>query len=108
MAWTPSRRMAWTPSARPLYSAPMDPRTEINSLLEEGAPGLVRALSPLGRRAYFPPDVPAQSAEARGKEINGTIGQITDGRGGAVPLPALAGAFAGLSSDDLSRALLYS
>jgi aspartate/methionine/tyrosine aminotransferase len=86
----------------------MDPRTEINSLLEDGAPGLFRALSPLGRRVYFPPDVPAQSAEARGKEINATIGQITDGRGGAVPLPTLAAALAGLSSEDLSRALLYS
>jgi aspartate/methionine/tyrosine aminotransferase len=86
----------------------MDPRTEINSLLEHGAPELFRALSPLGQRVYMPPDVPAQSAEARGKEINGTIGQITDGRGGAVPLPALAGALAGLSSEDLSRALLYS
>ncbi len=94
--------------AGPIYSAPMDPRTEINSLLEDGAPELLRALSPLGRRVYMPPDVPAQSADARGKEINGTIGQITDGRGGAVPLPALAAAFAGLSPEDLSRALLYS
>lgn len=92
----------------PVYSASMDPRTEINALLEDGAPGLFRALSPLGRRVYFPPDVPAQSAEARGKEINGTIGQITDGRGGAVPLPSLAAALAGLSAEDLSRALLYS
>ncbi|HJX26871.1 MAG TPA: aminotransferase class I/II-fold pyridoxal phosphate-dependent enzyme [Thermoanaerobaculia bacterium] len=86
----------------------MDPRTAINSLLQDGAPELFRALSPLGQRAFFPPDVPAQSAEARGKELNGTIGQITDGRGGAVPLPSLATAFAGLSSEDLSRALLYS
>lgn len=86
----------------------MDPRTAINSLLQDGAPELFRALSPLGQRAFFPPDVPAQSAEARGKALNGTIGQITDGRGGAVPLPSLAGAFAGLSTEDLSRALLYS
>jgi aspartate/methionine/tyrosine aminotransferase len=86
----------------------MDPRTEINALLEHGAPELFRALSPLGQRVYFPPDVPAQSAEARGKGINGTIGQITDGRGGAVPLPGLAAAFSGLSPEDLSRALLYS
>jgi aspartate/methionine/tyrosine aminotransferase len=57
---------------------------------------------------YFPPDVPAQSAEARGKGLNGTIGQITDGRGGAVPLPAMAEALGGLSSEDLTRALLYS
>lgn len=86
----------------------MDARTAINSLLQNGAPELFRALSPLGQRAFFPPDVPAQSAEARGKELNGTIGQITDGRGGAVPLPALAAAFGGLSTEDLSRALLYS
>jgi aspartate/methionine/tyrosine aminotransferase len=86
----------------------MDPRTEINSLLENGAPALLSALSPLGRRVYFPPDVPAQSAEARGASINGTIGQITDGRGGAVPLPALAQALSGLSPEDRSRALLYS
>jgi aspartate/methionine/tyrosine aminotransferase len=86
----------------------MDPRTAINSLLQDGAPELFRALSPLGQRAFFPPDVPAQSAEARGKALNGTIGQITDGRGGAVPLPSLAAAFAGLCTEDLSRALLYS
>lgn len=86
----------------------MDPRTAINSLLQDGAPELFRALSPLGQRAFFPPDVPAQSAEARGKALNGTIGQITDGRGGAVPLPSLAAAFGGLSTEDLSRALLYS
>ncbi len=86
----------------------MDPRTEINALLKEGAPELFRALSPLGQRSYFPPDVPAQAAEARGKRINGTIGQITDSRGGAVPLPAMAAAFSGLSSEDLSRAFLYS
>ena len=86
----------------------MDPRTEINALLQEGAPALFRALSPLGQRVYFPPDVPGQSAEARGKSINGTIGQITDGRGGAVPLPAMAAALSGLTSEDRSRSLLYS
>lgn len=86
----------------------MDARTEVNSLLKDGAPELFRALSPLGQRVYFPPDVPAQSAEARGKALNGTIGQITDGRGGAVPLPAMAAALGGLSSEDLTRALLYS
>jgi len=86
----------------------MDPRTEINALLQDGAPALFRALSPLGQRVYFPPDVPGQSAEARGKSINGTIGQITDGRGGAVPLPAMAAALSGLTSEDRSRALLYS
>jgi len=86
----------------------MDPRTEINALLRDGAPALFLALSSLGQRVYFPPDVPGQSAEARGKAINGTIGQITDGRGGAVPLPSMAAALSGLSSEDQSRALLYS
>jgi aspartate/methionine/tyrosine aminotransferase len=80
----------------------------VNAPLEEGAPALFRALSPLGRRAFFPPDIPAQSAQARGKEINGTIGQITDGRGGAVPLPPLAEALSGLSPQDRNQALLYS
>jgi aspartate/methionine/tyrosine aminotransferase len=80
----------------------------VNAAIEEGAPALFRALSPLGRRAFFPPDIPAQSAQARGKEINGTIGQITDGRGGAVPLPPLAEALSGLSPQDRNQALLYS
>jgi aspartate/methionine/tyrosine aminotransferase len=85
-----------------------EPQAEVNDSLEEGAPALFRALSPLGRRAYFPPDIPAQSAQARGKGINGTIGQITDGRGGAVPLPPLADALSGLSPEDRNQALLYS
>jgi aspartate/methionine/tyrosine aminotransferase len=85
-----------------------EPQAEVNDPLEEGAPALLRALSPLGRRAYFPPDIPAQSAQARGKGINGTIGQITDGRGGAVPLPPLAEALSGLSPEDRNQALLYS
>jgi aspartate/methionine/tyrosine aminotransferase len=85
-----------------------DPTSALNLPLEREAPALLAALSPLGRRAFFPPDIPAQAAEARGKEINGTIGQITDGRGGAAGLPALAAAFDGLSGQDLTQALLYS
>src|SRR5688572_31950364 len=42
---------------------------------------LFELLSPLGRRAFFPPDIPFQAAQARGKTYNGTIGQITDGYG---------------------------
>lgn len=85
-----------------------EPQAEVNAPLEDGAPALFRALSPLGRRAYFPPDIPAQGAQARGKGINGTIGQITDGRGGAVPLPPLAEALSGLSAEERNQALLYS
>ncbi|HEV2854680.1 MAG TPA: aminotransferase class I/II-fold pyridoxal phosphate-dependent enzyme [Thermoanaerobaculia bacterium] len=85
-----------------------DLAAEINAALEREAPALFRALSPMGRRIFFPPDIPAQAAEARGKAINGTIGQITDGRGGAVRLPGLASAFGGLPEQDLNQALLYS
>src|SRR5437868_3647282 len=45
-----------------LYSALMrDPAAEINAPLERDAPALFRALSPLGRRAFFPPDIPSQA-----------------------------------------------
>jgi aspartate/methionine/tyrosine aminotransferase len=74
-----------------------DPVTAINASLEREAPALSAALSPLGRRV----------AEARGKNLNGTIGQITDGGGGAARLPAVAGAFR-LGVEDLNQALLYS
>jgi aspartate/methionine/tyrosine aminotransferase len=89
-----------------------DMAAEVNAPLEREAPALFQALSPLGRRIFFPPDIPAQAAEARGKEINGTIGQITDGKSGdgksgAVRLPELVSAF-GLSDQDLNQALLYS
>ena len=85
-----------------------DLAAEINVPLEREAPALFRALSSLGRRIFFPPDIPAQAAEAKGKEINGTIGQITDGKGGAVRLRELASAFGDLSDQDLNQALLYS
>ncbi len=71
-------------------------------------PALFELLSPLGRRAYFPPDIPFQAAQARGKTYNATIGQITDGYGQAVPVPALAEGLAGLPAAARNRALLYS
>jgi len=80
-----------------------------NELIREEAPGLWRALSALGRRVRQPEDfLPQQSAEARGKPFNATIGQITDGHGHAVELPALGAALAALPADERSRALLYS
>jgi hypothetical protein len=80
-----------------------------NDLIREQAPGLWRALSALGRRVRQPEDfLPQQSAEARGKPFNATIGQITDGHGRAVELPALGAALAALSAAERSRALLYS
>jgi len=79
----------------------------INEVLESNAPALFRALSPLGRRAFFPPDIPVQAAQARGKTYNGTIGVFTDGRGHAVPLPTLEQAL-NMNAEDRNRALLYS
>ena len=85
-----------------------DPSAHVNSALEAALPALAAALAPLGRRAVFPPGIPFQAAQARGKGFNGTIGQITDGRGGAVPVPSLAAALAGLAPEEANRALLYS
>jgi aspartate/methionine/tyrosine aminotransferase len=81
----------------------------LNAALEAEAPAVAALLSPLGRRAVFPRGIPFQAVEARGKRFNGTIGQITDGHGGALPLPSLAAALAGLGEGgDLHRAVLYS
>jgi aspartate/methionine/tyrosine aminotransferase len=79
-----------------------------NEAIAAACPPLFELLSPLGRRAFFPPDIPFQAAQARGKTYNGTIGQITDGYGQAVPVPALAAALDGLPSQARNRALLYS
>jgi len=86
-----------------------DPVTEANDFLAAAAPAVWAALSPLGRRALQPASfLPLQTAEARGKAFNATIGQITDGHGAAVPLPSMAAALAGLEEPERSRAFLYS
>lgn len=79
-----------------------------NQAIREASPALYEALSPLGRRAFFPRDIPFQAAQARGKAYNGTIGQITDGAGGAVALPSMAAALSGLPDGARNRAFLYS
>ncbi|MGB6363013.1 MAG: aminotransferase class I/II-fold pyridoxal phosphate-dependent enzyme [Thermoanaerobaculia bacterium] len=81
---------------------------EVNQVVRAASPALFDALSDLGRRLAYPPDIPFQAAQARGKTFNGTIGQITDGRGAAISLPSMSKVMAGLGSDDLSRAFLYS
>ncbi|MEO1369947.1 MAG: aminotransferase class I/II-fold pyridoxal phosphate-dependent enzyme, partial [Acidobacteriota bacterium] len=79
----------------------------INRDLESSSPSLWKLLSKLGRRAYFPPDIPFQAKEAAGTSINGTIGVFTDGHGNALPLPSMAEATR-LEGDELNRAFLYS
>jgi aspartate/methionine/tyrosine aminotransferase len=81
---------------------------DVNEPLEREVPALFRALSPLGLRVFFPADIPLQAIEARGKELNATIAQVTDSRGGAIRLPDLTAAFGDLSPQDLSDAFLYS
>ena len=66
-------------------------------------------LSPLGQRVQQPAAfLPLQTAQARGKRFNATIGQITDGHGKAVPLPTMEAVLSGLSEEERSRAFLYS
>ena len=76
-----------------------------NKTIQEASPALFAALSPLGHRVAFPPDIPFQAAQARDAEYNGTIGQITDGEGGAIGLEEMESALSGLSADDRNRAL---
>ncbi len=86
-----------------------DPIREPDTVIREVSPALWLALSPLGRALRQPASfLPLQTAEARGTTFNATIGQITDGRGGAVPLPTMAAALAGLDEAERSRAFLYS
>ncbi|MGH9382654.1 MAG: aminotransferase class I/II-fold pyridoxal phosphate-dependent enzyme [Thermoanaerobaculia bacterium] len=86
----------------------VDAAEGVNRVLAEEVPALAAALSPLGLRAVFPPDIPAQAAEARGRAFNATIGQIADGRGKPLVLPSVAAALDGLPEDRRDRALLYS
>ena len=87
--------------------AAADPVLEVNEFLQEAAPAVWEALSPLGRLSKQPANfLPLQTADARGKPFNATIGQITDGHGRAVPLPSMAAALPELSEEERSRAFL--
>ena len=78
---------------------------ERNDRLKGLAPKVLEALSPLGRRAFFPKGIPFQAGQASGCAINATIGQITDGAGNPLPLAPLAEKLKGLPPKD---AFLYS
>lgn len=77
---------------------------ERNSRIQAINPVVLEALSPLGRRAFFPKGIPYQASQAKGCAINATIGQITDGAGSPLPLAPLAEKLAGLNPRD---AFLY-
>ncbi len=76
-----------------------------NARLQAVAPAVLEALSPLGKRAFFPKGIPVQAGQAAGCRVNATIGQITDGAGNPLPLAPLAEKLAGLPPKD---AFLYS
>lgn len=78
---------------------------ERNERLRGFAPKVLEALSPLGKRAFFPKGIPFQAGQASGCAINATIGQITDGAGNPIPLAPLAEKLKGLPPKD---AFLYS
>ena len=79
----------------------------LNRRLEEAGSPVLDCLSPLGRAAFYPRDIPFQAAEAREAEFNATIGQITDGAGHVLALSALRDALA-LPAEAANRGLLYS
>lgn len=83
----------------------MSEAERLNRVLAAEAPAAARCMSPLGRRSAFPRGIPYQSAQARKTEINASIGQLTDGHGNAMPLPAMANAVPGL---DPKMTFLYS
>lgn len=77
--------------------------------IRAASPALWESLSPLGRQVHQPVHfLPLQTAQAKGKPFNATIGQITDGRGKAVPLPTMDAALGGLEDAARSQAFLYS
>ena len=78
---------------------------ERNDRLDAINPVLVKALSPMGRRSFFPKGIPYQAGQAKNCAINATIGQITDGAGNPLPLAPMAEKLAGLNPKD---AFLYS
>lgn len=76
-----------------------------NARLAAINPVLLAALSPLGRRSFFPKGIPYQAGQSKNCEINATIGQITDGAGNPLPLAPMAEKLASLNPKD---AFLYS
>ena len=76
-----------------------------NERLKALNPVIEGALSPLGKRSFFPKGIPYQANQSKGCRINATIGQITDGAGNPYPLAPLAEKLSGLNPKD---AFLYS
>jgi len=78
----------------------MNPSEELNETLAAHHPAAHACLSRVGRRMFFPLGIPAQAQQAKTATINATIGQLTDGAGGAMPLPSMASKMSELSMED--------
>ena len=82
----------------------MLPSDRLNAAIATHHPAASACMSDLGRAMYYPQGVAAQAQEAKGARINATIGQLTDGQGGALALPSMAARLVGLPLED---AVLY-
>jgi len=78
---------------------------ERNDRIKAINPVIFEALSPLGRRSFFPKGIPYQAGQSKNCHINATIGQITDGDGNPLPLAPMAEKLSALNAKD---AFLYS
>ena len=76
----------------------------LNAALAAAHPAAAALLSGTGRRAKYPSDITAQSADARDCDYRATIGQFTRGDGTAFTPPALSDHVVGLQRE---RTFLY-
>lgn len=60
----------------------------LNNIIEKHNPGILKMLSSKGKEIYFPKlGILAQSAQAKGKNINATIGEAVEDDGSSMHLP---------------------
>ncbi|HKI85524.1 MAG TPA: aminotransferase class I/II-fold pyridoxal phosphate-dependent enzyme [Thermoanaerobaculia bacterium] len=81
---------------------------KLNEEIERECPVAGKLLSVLGRRVVFPPGIPEQAGQAKGKRFNATIGQILADDGHAAILPAMGALARGLPEEARDAAYLYS
>ena len=81
---------------------------QLNDRLRRGALALFDSLSSVGRNAIYPRDIPFQAEQARGARLNATIGQMTDGHGSILQVPALVAPLGSMADEELNLGLSYS
>ncbi len=79
---------------------PLNPlAAEANAAIEAAAPEVLEMLSDVGRKLFFPKGIISQTAEAKGKKYNATIGLATEG-GGPMYLPSIHADLTGVDPKD--------